>query len=453
MVRVNSLKGEYGKTFRLAVPVVISQVGQLMVQFVDNAMVGHLGRVPLSGVAFAGNIFFFLFIFGIGIAVGLTPLVGESYAKGTHRSSGKLLQNSVLLYLVIGMAICALQFAAMPFFGYFGQPAEVIEAARPYYRYLAWSMIPLMVFFAFKQFLEGIGNTRVAMIIVIISNVVSVVLNWLLINGRMGFPAMGAAGAGLSTLIARTVTPLMIVGYFAWNQSLRRYLAFYHPRGYSFGQVRSLLSVGLPISIQMTLEGGTFAITGIMMGWLGTVALASNQIAIVMSNMAFMIVLSIGSATTIRASHAYGGGRFGEIRRIAKSSYNIGLVWNTFTALLFILGRNLLPRIFTDDPEVIGMAGKLLVFVALFQISDGIQMISLSVLRGMQDVKATSVIAFISYIVINLPIGYMFAFVLGAGPQGLWVGYIFGLTIAAFLLNSRYRRITARYENAVANRR
>ncbi len=448
MIKNSSLKGEYRKTMNLAVPIVLSQVGQLFVQFVDNAMVGRLGAVPLAGVAFAGNIFFFLFIFGIGIAVGLTPLVGELYAQGKHRKSASYLQNSIILYLSTGAVICVIQLAVIPLFKYMGQPGEVLEAGIPYYRYLAWSMIPFMLFMAFKQFLEGIGNTKAAMVITIVSNVVNVVFNWLLIYGKFGFPEMGAAGAGLSTLISRILTPVLIISYFMWNQSFRRYMSFYHVRNFSRRRIGSLLSVGFPISVQMTLEGGAFAITGIMMGWFGTVALAANQIAITIANMAFMIVLSLGSATTIRVSHEYGAKNFTGIRRIASSTFRTGLLWNTFTAILFIAGCNLLPQIFTHDNDVTAMAGSFLIFVGLFQFSDGMQVMSLSILRGMQDVKATSVIAFISYIMINIPVGYLFAFTFGMGPQGLWMGYIFGLTIAAALLYSRYRRITTKLEKA-----
>jgi MATE family multidrug resistance protein len=446
MVKSGSLKSEYSKTLSLAGPVVLSQVGQLVVQFVDNAMVGRLGAVPLAGVAFGGNIFFFLFIFGIGLAMGLTPLVGEMYSQGQHRHSASFLKNSIWLYLSIGVVICALQFATIPLFEKMGQPAEVIEQAIPYYRYLAWSIIPLMLFAAFKQFLEGVGNTRVAMAIVIVSNVVNVIFNYLLIYGKGGFPEMGAAGAGLSTLISRILTPALVIGYFFWNNSLRRYLVFYNAQHFSRQRIRQLLAVGLPISAQMTLEGGAFALTGVMMGWFGTVALASNQIAMIMSNMAFMIVWSIGSATTIRTSHEFGIKNFTGIRRAGSASVHIALAWNAFTALLFISCRNLLPRIFTTDPEVIAMTGNLLVFVALYQFSDGLQMIYMSLLRGMQDVKATSVIAFIAYIVVNLPIGYLLGFTLGMGPEGLWMGYIFGLTMAAVLLGGRYLRIVRRAE-------
>ncbi len=199
---------------------------------------------------------------------------------------------------------------------------------------------------------------------------------------------------------------------------------------------------------KMTLEGGAFAITGIMMGWLGTEALAANQIAILLCNMAFLMLLSIGQATTIRVSHEYGVRNFAAIRRVTRSSRRIGLVWNLTMAAVFVLLRNYLPRIFTTDALVVETTGSLLLIVAAFQIFDGQQMISLCVLRGMQDVKATSVVAFISYLVINLPVGYLFAFVLDMGPQGLWMGYVFGLGIAALLLSVRYRRIIGRHESS-----
>ena len=445
-MKTNSLKGEYSKTLRLAVPIALAQAGQLVVQIVDNAMVGRLGAVPLAGVAFGGNVFFFLFIFGLGLAMGITPLVGELYAQGKHRSTAHILQNSIALYFTLGVLIYAAQMATIPLFGYMNQPEEVIAAGTPYYRYLAWSSIPLMLFFSLRQFLEGVGNTKVAMIITIISNVANIIFNWLLIYGKLGFPEMGAAGAGLSTLISRALMPVLLIGYFLWHHSFRRYFSFYHADNWSRQKIWALLSVGFPISVQMSLEGGAFSLTGIMMGWLGTEALAANQIAISVTNMAFLIVLSIGSATTIRVSHGYGLRDFAAIRRVARSSFHISVIWNTTMAIVFLVFRNLLPRIFTVDPVVIDITGGLLIIVAAFQVFDGLQSTSLCILRGMQDVKATSVIAFIAYILITIPVGYLFAFVLNVGPQGLWMGYIFGLCAAAILLITRYRRIVSRLE-------
>jgi len=196
--------------------------------------------------------------------------------------------------------------------------------------------------------------------------------------------------------------------------------------------------MGIPIALQMTMESSAFVITSIMMGWIGTTALAANQIAITMSNVAFMIVMGISSATTIRISYEYGLKDYASLRLSATASYHIGLLWNTTTALLFILLRNYIPQIFTSDPDVIHLTSRLMIMTAIFQFSDGLQCVSMGILRGIQDVKITAVIAAFSYLIINIPVGYFIAFHLGGGAPGLWCGYIFGLSIAAFLLNRRY---------------
>lgn len=438
-------KQQYSHILKLALPVILSQAGQTLVQLVDNAMVGQLGALPLASVSFGGAVFFMLFILGMGLTFGLTPLVGEMYSTSNHRKSASYLQNSILLYGGVGVVICLAAFSVIPMMHHMGQSPEVVEMAIPYYQYIAWSVIPFMIFAAFKQFLEGIGNTKVAMAIIILSNAINIVFNWLLIYGNWGFPAMGAAGAGLATLISRILTPILIILYFYKSDSFNRYFSFFRWSNFSWTHIKSLLKVGYPISGQMFMEGGAFALTGIMMGWIGTVELAGNQIANTVSNVAFMILLGISSSTTICVSHAYGRRNYLEIKRYAAAAYRLGLMWNCITAAIFIAFRNYIPMIFTSDPEVISLASQLLVFVAIFQVSDGLQANSIGILRGIQDVKPIMLIAFISYIVINLPVGYLLAFTLNMGPAGLWIGLTFGLAIAAILLNARYRKQLRRY--------
>lgn len=438
-MNLSKYKTQYSKTLSLAVPVILSQIGQVVVQMADNAMVGRLGALPLAAVAFGGTVIFILFIFGIGMSLGLTPLIGELFAQHKYREQAVYLQNSIVLYAVMGVIIFALQYATIPLFKYFGQPEEVVKAAVPYYKYLMWSMIPLMLFAPLKQFLEGIGNTRVPMIIIISANIINIALNWVFIYGNLGFEAMGAAGAGLATLISRICCPILGIAYFLRNKSLSRYFSLCPRFELSGRHIRSLLKIGFPIAVQSTLESSAFVITTIMMGWISTVALAANQIAITMSNVAFMIVMGIGSATTIRISYEYGLRDYKTLRQAASASYHIGLLWNTVTALMFITLRNHIPAIFTSDPDVIHLASQLLIMTAIFQFSDGLQCVSMGILRGIQDVKITAVIAAFSYIIINLPVGYLIAFPLHGGAPGLWGGYIFGLSIAALLLNLRYR--------------
>lgn len=434
-------KDQYKQTLRLAAPIMLAQIGVVAVQLFDNAMVGRLGALPLAGVSFGGSVFFLVFIFCIGISMALTPLVGEQYSKGKFRASASLLQNSLVLFTVIGVIGWAVAMGLILLMPYLGQPDGVVEAATPYYKYLAWSLVPLMIFGSFRQFLEGIGNTAVNMAIILTSNLVNILFNWLLIYGNCGFPEMGAAGAGLATLISRICMPVMAIAWFLLVPRFRRYLRYFNKAYFNRRQMWTIFRVGFPISSQMFMEGGAFVLTSIMMGWFHSAEIvAGNQIATVVSNFAFMIVIGIGSATTIRVSHEYGRGNLRALKRSGLASYQMTLIWNTLTALFFILFREHIARIFTDDPEVIRVAGHLIIFVAAFQFSDGLQSISVGILRGLQDVKVVMRIAFISYIVINLPVGYLCAFILDWGPGGLWVGFIFGLSIAAVLLIARFRK-------------
>lgn len=425
---------------KLAFPVILSQAGQILVQLVDNAMVGRLGATPLAAVSFGGSVFFMVFVLGMGMTLGLTPLVGEMYSQSNHRKTASYLQNSILLYgglSVILFGVAMLLISVMPMLN--GDP-QVIAMAVPYYKYLAWSLFPFMIFAAFKQFLEGVGNTKVAMVIVITSNLVNVLFNWLLIYGNLGFPAMGAPGAGLATMISRYITPVLIITYFWKRDSLHRYFSLFRLKNFSWERIGSLLKVGSPIALQMFMEGGAFAISGIMMGWIGTIEMASNQVASTISNFAFMILIGISSSITICVSHAYGRRNWTEIRRYASAGYRLGLMWNAITAVLFLSLRQFVPYIFISDPEVVKMASDFLLFVAIFQISDGLQVNSVGILRGIQDVKSIMWVAFVSYIIISLPIGYVLAFHTAIGAPGIWIGLIIGLSVAAFLLNRRYRK-------------
>lgn len=441
-----SMRKTYADLLRLALPVMLTQLGQVVVQLCDNMMVGRLGALPLAGVSFGGTVFFIIFALAIGFTLGLTPLVGELFAQNRKEEVAGYLQNSIALYLTMGVIFVALLLAAVPLMHYLGQPEEVVEVAIPYFKYLAWSVLPFMLFASFKQFLEGIGNTKVAMTIVVISNALNILLNWVFIFGKFGAPELGAAGAGLSTLIARSVTPVMMIAYFLSKKEFRSYFDYFSWRkmmGLSREGNRyckELFRVGLPIAGHLTLENSAFCITSLMMGWIGTVEIAANQITTTMANVAFMMVVGIGSATTILTSHAYGARDRAQIKAVSRASYTVGLAWNTFTALSFILLRNHIPLLFTNDPEVVRTAGMLLIFCGLFQFSDGLQCISTGLLRGIKDVAVILRIALVAYVIINVPLGYLLCFVVGWGAPALWIGFIAGLTIAAVLLIRRFRR-------------
>lgn len=440
-------KDQYKANLRLALPVVLTQLGQILTQVADNVMVGRYGGddpVPLAAVSFGGSVFFILFIAAIGVALGMTPLVGELFAQGDRRRSASLLQNGIIFYTLLGLGISVIQFAAAPLLYHLGQPADVVDMAIPYYRMLAYSMPFIMLFFAFKQFLEGVGNTKVEMVVTIAVNLLNIGFNWVFIYGRFGIAEMGAEGAGLGTLLSRMIAPALMIGYFYSRHRYRIYLTGFSLRNYSWTTVRNLLHMGLPISLQMFLEASAFVGTGIMMGWLGKEAMSANQIAITLGNCAFMIVLSIGAATTIRISHCYGARNIGELSLAAKASYHLVLAWNTLAAIVFISLRHYIPTLFTTNAEVIAITAELMFFAALYQLSDGIQNVSVGILRGIQDVKIIMPIAFVSYWLLNLPVGYLFGFTLKMGPSGLFLGFSFGLSMAALLLILRIRRSVRR---------
>ena len=446
MYRFSTYKEQYKQNLRLALPVVLTQLGQILTQFADNLMVGQYGGddpLPLAAVSFGGAVFFILFITSIGIALGMTPLIGELYAQGNRERSSHLLQNGILFYGALGIAMTAFQYAIIPLMYHLGQPVEVVDAAIPYYKMLVWSMPFVMLFFAFKQFLEGVGNTKVEMAVTIIANLANVGFNWVFIYGRYGLPEMGAVGAGLGTLLSRIIAPILMIGYFYARREYRDYLERFALRNYSWREVGQLTRMGLPIALQMFLESSAFVGTGIMMGWFGDgakTAIGANQIATTIANCAFMIVMSIGAATTIRVSHCYGARNLGEMTMAAKASYHLVLAWNAFAAVVFLSLRHVIPTLFTSNAEVIRIASQLLAFAALYQLSDGIQNVSVGILRGIQDVRIIMPIALISYWLLNLPVGYLVGFTLGMGPAGLYIGFTFGLSTAALLMILRIRR-------------
>ncbi|MDR2885397.1 MAG: MATE family efflux transporter [Rikenellaceae bacterium] len=443
---------EYRQTFRLAAPIVLSQMGQMTVQFADNIMVGHLGPDALAGVSFAGSVYFLFFAFGMGLSFGLTPLVGQAFAQGRHRDSVAYLQNALVLNLVVGLALAALMLACIPSFPLMGQEAAVADVAARFFPYIAWSMLPFAIFASVKQFLEGIGITNVEMWIVLVGNVVNVGLCYVLINGKWIFPEMGVEGAGLATLIARSGMAVAVVIYVATRKRFRHYFRLLRTAHYTWRRQLDLIRVGSPIALQTTMEVSAFALTTIMMGWFrldvdgvsGSVAQAAHSVAMTMCSCTFLAVVAISTATTIRVSHEFGRGNLRQLKRAANAAYHLGTVWNIFAAMLFLIFRHKIGFIFMDDQTVVSLAAVLLVYAAIFQVSDGMQNISIGILRGMQDVRSTMVVAFISYIVINIPVGYLCAFKLGMGPGGLWLGFIVGLTTAAVLLRTRFTRIYRR---------
>ena len=436
-------KSQYLASLRLAIPVAVSQLGYVAVTFADNAMTGAYGGtdpVPLSAVAFGGIVYYILFYLGVGISLGITPLVGELFVQGKRRESAHYLQSAIVLYTAVGVAVMAVQLAAEPLLYHLGQPRAVVDMALPYYRLMAYGTLPVMLFGAFKQFLEGIGNTKVAMTIMVATNLINIVLNYVFIFGHCGFEAMGVFGAGLATLIARILCPILIVACFFARPSFRAYLKLFSRNNAWIANFKNLLRIGFPIAGQMTLEASAWVVTGIMMGWFGAEAIGANQIGATYGNCTFMMVLSLGSATTIRVAHCFGLRDMAQMRSAIWASVHLTLLWSIVVTSCFISLRYFMPLPFSDNADVVALAAGLIVFYAAYQIPDSLQCVFVGVLRGMQDVKPIAYISFLAYVVLNIPAGYLFAFVFGFGAEGLIAGYMVGLSTAALFYGLRIRK-------------
>ena len=437
----------YKANLRLALPIALSQLGYIVVQFADNAMVGAYGGddpLPLSAVSFGVMMSYVMFSLAMGISLGLTPIIGEHFARGEYRRTAHYLQSSLVAYPLLGVLFMALQLWSEPLLYKLGQPVEVVEMALPYYRLMVYSGPAIMLYGCFRQFLEGVGNTISPMIMALASNVVNIILNWIFIYGNCGCEAMGVYGAGLATLIARWMLPVLGLAYFVIKGEYRDYLKLFS-RGVNYVKDSfRLLSIGVPLAGQMLLEGSAFVVTSVMMGWFGAEALAANQVALTYGNAAFMLTIALGSAATIRASHCYGLGDKKGMRDVVVSSSHLAAVWGTTIFVLFIALRGVLPRLFTPSEEIIALASQMVVWVGMYQISDALQGTLIGVLRGMQDVKIIAGLSFVAYVLLNIPVGYLLAFTFGFGSTALLVGYVVGLSTAAIAYAVRvYRNLNS----------
>ena len=443
MYSFSKYREHYRSQLKLALPIAISQLGHILVQFADNVMVGQYGSdnpLPLAAVAFGVMMSFLFFITGQGLTLGLTPLIGELYAQGDHKRSASYLKHAIVLFMLLGALFVGMQIASEPLLYLIGQPVEVVDAALPYYRLMAYSLFPVLLFSAFKNFLDGVGNTVVPMAIMMVCNVLNILLNWVFIYGKCGAPEMGIIGAGTATLISRMLMPLLAIGYFALRSRYRAYTSLLPAIKIGWADIRSLLKMGTPIAAQMLLESAAFVLTGVMMGWFDAIAISANQIAMTLGNAAFMIVVAVGTAVTIGVSHCYGARDARRMGLTAKASLHMVVLWNSFAALFFVSCNHLIPQLFTTNAEVIQLASQMMIMVSLYQIFDGIQCVGIGILRGFQDVKIIPWISFLAYIALNLPVGYLCGFVLKLGPSGLFLGYLFGLGTSAIMFLARIRR-------------
>lgn len=430
----------YKRLLKLAMPLVLTQAGQTMVQLIDNAMVGRVGTTELAAASFANSIYIIIMLFGLGVFMGVTPLVGHARGAEDATRVASIMKNGFALSGILLVGITAISLALVWAMPHMGQPVEVVELAIPYYRILVFSTIPFLLFSLLKQVGEGLGNTILAMIATISANLVNIGLNYVLIYGKLGFPQLGLMGAGYATLIARIIMPFILYAGFMRIQNTREYFKLMRTVQVTRAEVKHIFSVGLPIAGQLVMEVSAFALSSVMMGWLGAVALASHQVALGLASFTFMIANGVAMATTIRVSYQLGTRNFESMERVSYSAVHLVVAYMGLCGVAFLILRHQLPYIFTNDPLVIAQAASLLMVAALFQLFDGMQVVCLGILRGFADVKAPMFIAGFSYLAIGLPTSYLCAFTFGLGAEGIWYGFLAGLISAGILLAFRIRK-------------
>ena len=464
----NNFKNHFLKTILLAWPVCVSNLGHVMVGIVDTAMVGGIkegvfgysGTTAQAAVALANGFYFFVLVFGFGVSYGVTPLAAAADSSKNISESQQLLKHCLIVNVLTNAILFLVLFAISPLMRFINQPADVVELAIPFLNVMMFGMIPLAVFSSFKQFAEGLSFTRFAMFITIGSNLLNVLFNYILIYGKFGFPAMGVMGACWASFWARLIMALSMFLYLYYGKQFKKYWMDFSLRNLSFAMMKKIFSIGAMSGLQWVFEIGAFAFALVMIGWIGKREQAAHQIALQLAAMTYLIASGISAAASVRVGNQYGMSRksedpfFGrknisELREAAFSAFAMVILSQVIFAVMFIVSRFALPVLFNDEPEVREIVSSLLLIAALFQLSDGVQVVALGVLRGIEDTKIPTWITFISYWLVGLPVSYVFAFVCGWGVQGIWYGLTIALTLAAIFLFLRFNFVTRRMDSGL----
>ncbi|RUA34397.1 MAG: MATE family efflux transporter [Bacteroidetes bacterium] len=437
-MKTTDFREHFKRNYQLAYPVVLSQLGHVLVGTADSVMVGRVGTEELAAVSVANAVFSVAMMFGIGVSFGLTPLIAQSDGEGDQRAGMRFLKHSFVINVLFGILLfCILLFGGF-ILDILNQPKDVVALAKPYLAIIGFSLLPFMVFQTFKQFAEGLSLTKQAMYITLSANVLNILLNYILIFGKLGFEPMGLIGAGWATLISRIIMAVAMVLFVQYYKVFSVYWNYFKVTVWNSKTFKSLLNLGVPTGFQYIFEVGAFASAAIMIGWMGAVPLASHQVAMNLASISYMMATGISAAATVRVGNQLGQRDIPTMRIAAFTCFLMAIFFMAFTGLIFMVFNHLLPTFYTSDPAVISIAASLLIIAALFQLSDGIQVVGLGALRGMGDVKLPTLVTFMAYWVIGLPSGYLLAFVLDFGEQGVWYGLLIGLSVTAIILFIRF---------------
>ncbi|WP_457616128.1 MATE family efflux transporter [Lutibacter sp.] len=441
-MKLKNYTSEFKNNLKLATPVMMGSLGHLLVGLIDDIMVGRLGPVELAATSLGNSLMFIALSIGIGFSFAITPLIAESDGEGDVQKGRGIFQHGIILTTLMGISMYAMLILIKPILYHLDQPEEVVELAIPYFEIVALSMIPLMIFQGFKQFTDGLSQTKYAMYATIITNLVNVVLNFALIYGLWIFPRLELVGAALGTLISRVVMVVFIYIVLKKKAKFNAYMKRLKLSEIRKKTFKRIINLGLPTASQMLFEVGLFTASVLLAGTLGALPQAANQIALKLASTTFMIAVGIGVASTVRVGNQKGLKNYVELRRIAFSNFLLILLIMFTFSIGFMLLKDVLPWMFTDNLEVIKIASSLLVVAGLFQLSDGLQAVILGALRGLQDVNIPSGLSFIAYWIIGFPVCFYLGRVAGMGTLGIWIGLLTALTSSAIMLFFRFNYLS-----------
>lgn len=431
-------KNDIKRTLLLSLPIVVGQLGQMFMQVVDNIMVGKLGAGALAASSIANALFMLIMVVGFGLTMAITPLTAIAYGAGKDKECGVILRQGIIVNLFSGLLLCGITFLFSECIQYLKQPDDIVGPASLYMKVLGLSMLPLMLFQSYRQFAEGVSFLKPAMIITVLANLVNILANWMFIFGNLGVPSLGLTGAGIATISSRIFMAAALMVVIMKSSKMKRFDPSLNYRKIDFPMMRRLLSIGLPAGCQYFFEVSAFTASSVMIGWMGTVALAAHQIALNLASISFMVAMGVSSAATIRVSNAVGRKNIQNTRTAGFSAAILCAGFMAGAGLVFILFRFFLPTLYISDKEVIDISASLLVIVAFFQISDGTQAVGLGILRGITDMKIPTLITLAAYWLMGLPSGYILAFKFNMGIHGVWYGLLISLTVSALFMMIRF---------------
>ncbi|STO10400.1 Na(+)/drug antiporter [Flavobacterium hibernum] len=460
-VNLKQYTKEFSYNLRLAYPIILGMVGHTLIGIVDNIMVGKLGSTELAAVSLGNSMIFIAMSLGIGFSTAITPIVAEGDAEKNDNKIRSAFHHGLFLCIILGLILFGVIVLAKPIMELLEQPADVIALAKPYLDWVAFSLIPLIVYQGYKQFADGLSLTKYSMYAMIMANVLHVGMNYVLIYGIWIFPKMGIVGAALGTVISRIFLVMFMHIMLSRRDDLKRYF-----KNFSFAEIKKetlkkIISIGFPSAMQMLFEVVLFTASIWLCGNIGKTSQAANQIALSLASMTFMFAMGLSVTSMIRVSNQRGLQDFKQLVIVARSIFLLAIIIETVFAILFVAFHDFLPHIFLnmenggqvlDNTEVIAIASKLLLIAAVFQISDGIQVVVLGALRGLQDVKVPMYITFVAYWIIGFPISYYLAEYTPWKAEGVWIGLLAGLTVAAIFLYIRFHYLTKKLiNNSVSN--